>query len=225
MEAFKKQGGTVVNEAKPTRYDPTATTFETEAAAAFGGKPDAVVAVLYAETGSLLLKSAYEQGLTEGVQIMLTDGVKSDEFPKQVGKSSDGKFIITNAIGTVPGADGKSLDALTQLWQEKKGQAVSAYVPHSWDAAVLLMLAAEAAKANTGEGIQSKLRDVANGPGTEVADVCEGLKLLRAGQDINYQGASGNVDIDENGDVVGSYDVWSVKDDGTLANISKVQLQ
>lgn len=225
VEAFKKQGGTVVNEAKPTRYDPKATTFETEAAAAFGGKPDAVVAVLYAETGSLLLKSAYEQGLTEGVQIMLTDGVKSDEFPKQVGKSSDGKFIITNAIGTVPGADGKSLDALTKLWQEKKGQAVSAYVPHSWDAAVLLMLAAEAAKANTGEGIQSKLRDVANGPGTEVSDVCEGLKLLRAGQDINYQGASGNVDIDENGDVVGSYDVWSVKDDGTLANISKVKLQ
>ncbi|HEY9751206.1 MAG TPA: amino acid ABC transporter substrate-binding protein, partial [Allocoleopsis sp.] len=135
------------------------------------------------------------------------------------------KFIITNAIGTVPGADGKSLDALTQLWQEKKGQPVSAYVPHSWDAAALLMLAAEAAKANTGEGIQSKLRDVANAPGTEVSDVCEGLKLLRAGQDINYQGASGNVDIDENGDVVGSYDVWSVKDDGTLANISKVQLQ
>lgn len=225
VEAFKQQGGTVVNEAKPTRYDPKATTFETEAAAAFAGKPDAVVAVLYAETGSLLLKSAYEQGLTEGVQIMLTDGVKSDEFPKQVGKTSDGKFIITNAIGTVPGADGKSLDALTQLWQEKKGQPVSAYVPHSWDAAALLMLAAEAAKANTGEGIQSKLRDVANAPGTEVSDVCEGLKLLRAGQDINYQGASGNVDIDENGDVVGSYDVWSVKDDGTLANVSKVQLQ
>ncbi|MEP0870452.1 ABC transporter substrate-binding protein [Trichocoleus desertorum AS-A10] len=223
VEAFKKQGGTVVNEAKPTRYDPKATTFETEAAAAFGGKPDAVVAVLYAETGSLLLKSAYEQGLTEGVQVMLTDGVKSDEFPKQVGKTSDGKFIITNAIGTVPGADGKSLDALAKLWQEKKGQSVSAYVPHSWDAAVLLMLAAEAAKANTGEGVQSKLRDVANAPGTEVSDVCEGLKLLRAGQDINYQGASGNVDIDENGDVIGSYDVWSVKDDGTLANISKVK--
>ncbi|MBW4488292.1 MAG: ABC transporter substrate-binding protein [Trichocoleus desertorum ATA4-8-CV12] len=223
VEAFKKQGGTVVNEARPTRYDPKATTFETEAAAAFGGKPDAVVAVLYAETGSLLLKSAYEQGLTEGVQVMLTDGVKSDEFPKQVGKTSDGKFIITNAIGTVPGADGKSLDALAQLWQEKKGQAVSAYVPHSWDATALLMLAAEAAKANTGAGIQSKLRDVANAPGTEISDVCEGLKLLRAGQDINYQGASGNVDIDENGDVVGSYDVWSVKDDGTLANVGKVQ--
>lgn len=225
VTAFKKLGGTVVNEAKPTRYDPKATTFETEAAAAFAGKPDAVIAVLYAETGSLLLKAAYEQGLTQGVQVMLTDGVQSEEFPKQVGKTSDGKFIIAGAIGTVPGADGKSLADLTKLWQEKKGQAPSAYVPHSWDATALLVLAAEAAKVNTGEGIKSKLRDVANAPGVEVTDVCEGLKLLKEGQDINYQGASGNVDIDANGDVVGSYDVWTVQDDGKLSVISKVNPQ
>ena len=99
VEAFKKQGGTVVNEARPTRYDPKATTFETEAAAAFGGKPDAVVAILYAETGSLLLKSAYEQGLTEGVQIMLTDGVKSDEFPKQVGKRVTANLSLPTRSG------------------------------------------------------------------------------------------------------------------------------
>jgi neutral amino acid transport system substrate-binding protein len=225
VTAFKKLGGTVVNEAKPTRYDPKATTFETEAAAAFAGKPDAVIAVLYAETGSLLLKAAYEQGLTQGVQVMLTDGVQSEEFPKQVGKTSDGKYIISGAIGTVPGADGKSLADLTKLWQEKKGQAPSAYVPHSWDATALLVLAAEAAKVNTGEGIKNKLRDVANAPGVEVTDVCEGLKLLKEGQDINYQGASGNVDIDANGDVVGSYDVWTVQDDGKLSVISKVNPQ
>jgi neutral amino acid transport system substrate-binding protein len=30
------------------------------------------------------------------------------------------------------------------------------------------------------------------------------------------------VDIDESGDVVGSYDVWTVKEDGTLEVIDKV---
>ena len=146
VESFKKLGGTVVNEATPTRYDPKATTFDSEAAAAFAGKPDGVVAVLYAETGSLLLKSAYEQGLTDGVQIMLTDGVKSDDFAKQVGKTSDGKFIIEEAIGTVPGADGEALATLTELWKSKKKQAPPAYVPQSWDAAALLVLAAQAAQ-------------------------------------------------------------------------------
>jgi len=222
VKAFKALGGTVVNEAKPTRYDPKATTFESEAAAAFGGKPQAVAAVLYAETGSLLLKSAYQQGLMKGVTVMLTDGVYSPEFPGQVGKSSDGKFILASAIGTVPGANGQSLAEFTKLWEAKEKRPVSAFVPHSWDAAALLVLAAQAAKVNTGEGIKSKLREVANGPGIEVTDVCKGLELLRQGKDINYQGASGNVDIDENGDVVGSYDVWNVLDDGKLKVTGKV---
>lgn len=222
VSAFEKLGGTVVNKDRPTRYDPKATTFETEAAAAFGSKPDAVVAVLYAETGSLLLKSAYEQGLMDGVQVMLTDGVKSDTFAEQVGKTSDGKYIITNAIGTVPGADGEALAELTKVWEEKKNEAPPAYVPQSWDAAALLALAAEAAKANTGEGIASKIEEVANAPGTEVSDVCQALELVRKGEDINYQGASGNVDIDANGDVVGVYDVWEVKPDGKLAIVDKV---
>jgi len=223
IKSCKKLGGTVLNESKPTRYDPKATTFDSEAAAAFANKPEAVIAILYPETGALLLKSAYEQGLMEGVQIMLTDGVKSDEFATQVGKSSDGKFIITEALGTVPGADGNALESLTALWKSKKNEAPPAYVPQSWDATALVLLAAQAAKSNDGAAIAAKLRDVANGPGTETTDLCEAIKLLEQGEEINYQGASGNVDIDENGDVLGVYDVWTVKDDGKLNVIGQVQ--
>ncbi|MGD1936840.1 MAG: ABC transporter substrate-binding protein [Cyanophyceae cyanobacterium] len=225
IEAFEKLGGTVVNADNPTRYDPKAATFTTEASAAFGEKPDAVAAILYVETGALLLKAAYEQGLTEGVQVMLTDGVKTEEFPTQVGKDVDGKPIIAGAIGTVPGADGVGLAALERLIDEKLGKAPSAFVPQTWDAMSLLMLAAQAAQENTGAGIQSKLLDVANGPGEEVNDICEGLKLLQEGKDINFQGASGNVDIDENGDVVGNYDVWTVQDTGEIDVTDKVELQ
>lgn len=225
VSAFKKLGGTVTNEAKPTRYDPKATTFETEVQAAFGGQPEAVAAIAYAETGALLLKTAYEQGLSKNVQILLTDGSKSEQFPQQVGKTGDGKFILAGALGTVPGADGEALAAFTKLWQAKYGKPPAEYAPQSWDAAALLVLAAQAAKANTGEAIQSKLRDVANAPGEAVSDVCQGLKLLQEGKDINYQGASGNVDVDENGDVVGVYDVWQVGEDGKLKTVDKVKLQ
>jgi neutral amino acid transport system substrate-binding protein len=222
VTAFKKSGGTVTNEARPTRYDPKATTFESEVQAAFANKPEAVIAVAYAETGALLLKTAYEQGLSKGVQILLTDGSKSDQFAAQVGKTADGKFILTGALGTIPGADGKALDALTKLWQAKYKIAPPAYAPQSWDAAAIVVLAAQAAKANTGEAIKSKVREVTNPPGEEVSDVCSALKLLKEGKKINYQGASGNVNIDENGDVVGVYDVWQVEPDGTLKTVSKV---
>jgi neutral amino acid transport system substrate-binding protein len=139
-----------------------------------------------------------------------------------VGTGTDGKYILSGALGTVPGADGKALADLTKLWEAKEKRPVSAYVPHAWDAAALLVLAAQSAKANTGEAVQSKLREVANGPGEEVTDVCKGLELLRQGKTINYQGASGNVDIDANGDVIGSYDVWTVTDDGKVKVITKV---
>lgn len=225
VATFEKLGGTVVNKDKPVRYDQKAQTFETEAGAAFAGKPDAVLAVMYAETGSLFLKAAYQQGVAKGVQIMLTDGVKSDSFPEQVGKGPDGKYLLSGAIGTVPGSNGKALEAFNKLWQEKKGESPGEYAPQAWDAAALLVLAAQAAKENTGVGIASKIREVAAGEGKEVSDVCEGLKLLKEGQKINYQGASGNVDVDANGDVVGVYDVWTVGDDGKIKVIDKVSPQ
>ncbi|MDJ0842763.1 ABC transporter substrate-binding protein [Crocosphaera sp.] len=220
--AFEKSGGKILAKEKPVRYDPKAATLDSEAAAAFANSPDAVAAVLYAETGSILLQAAYKQGLSDGVTVLLTDGVYSQDFVEQVGKAADGKYILEGALGTVPGADGEALDAFTTKWNEKTSKEVTAFVPHSWDATILLMLAAEAAKANTGEGIQSKIREVANAPGTEVSDPCDAIALIRDGEDINYQGASGNVDIDENGDVVGSYDVWTVTAEGTTEVIDKV---
>ena len=220
VKAYQDQGGKVVG--KPVRYDPKAATLDSEARAAFGNGADAVAAVLYAETGSLLLKSAYENGLSDGVTVLLTDGVYSDDFVNQVGKTADGKSIIAGALGTVPGANGAGLENFTTLWNEKVGKEMTAYVPHNWDAAVLMMLAAEASDANTGEGIKSQILNVANAPGTEVSDACEAIELVRQGQDINFQGASGNVDIDANGDVVGSYDVWQVGEDGSLSVIDKV---
>jgi neutral amino acid transport system substrate-binding protein len=221
-QAFKQWGGTIVNENKPARYDPKATTFETEVGAAFANKPEAVAAIIYGETGSLLLKTAYQQGLSQGVQIMLTDGGYSEEFAREVGKTKDGKFILAGAIGTIPSADGKAFTAFKTRWQQQKNKPMSAFVAHAWDAAALLVLAAEAAKVNTGEGIKRKLRDVAGPPGTPITDVCQGLAQLRKGEDIDYQGASGNVDVDPNGDVVGSYDVWTVKEDGKMGVIGKV---
>ncbi|MEA5578848.1 ABC transporter substrate-binding protein [Anabaena sp. UHCC 0451] len=222
VQTFEKLGGTVVNKDKPVRYDPKAQTFQTEAGAAFAGKPDAVLAVMYAETGSLFLKAAYQQGVAKGVQIMLTDGVKSDSFPQQVGKGADGKYLLSGAIGTVPGSSGKGLEAFNKLWKEKKGGTPGEYAPQAWDASALLVLAAQAAKENTGVGIAGKIREVAAGDGTPVSDVCEGLKLLKEGKKINYQGASGDVDVDANGDVIGTYDVWTVGDDGKIKVIDKV---
>ncbi|MCS7030029.1 MAG: ABC transporter substrate-binding protein [Gloeomargarita sp. SKYG116] len=219
--AFTQKGGQIVN--RPTRYDPNATTLESEARSAFANKPQAVMAAVYAETGALLLKSAYEQGLLPGVQLLLTDAVQSEQFVTSVGKNPQGQFIIAGAIGTVPGADGPALAALEKLWREKRGTALPPFTAQTWDAAAVIILAAQAAQSNRGVDIAPKIREIGNPPGQPVTDVCQGLALLKQGQDINYQGASGNVDFDAFGDVVGSYDVWQVTPDGKIRVIDRVK--
>ena len=221
-ESFTDLGGAVLNQNRPVRYDPRATTLDSEAGLAFANNTQAVAAILYAETGSLLLQAAFQQGLMNNVTVLLTDGVYSEDFTEQVGRKADGTSIIAGALGTVPGADGQALDDLTALWRENGHGEVTAFVPHTWDATVLLMLAAEAAGNNSGEAIKDTLRDVAGGDGVEVTDPCEAIELIRQGEAINYQGASGNVDIDENGDVVGVYDVWTVNPDGSLSVIDQI---
>ena len=70
---------------------------------------------------------------------------------------------------------------------------------------------------------KSQFRQVANPPGKEVSNPCQAMELIRKGEEINYQGASGNVDIDEYGDVLSSFDVWTVKEDGRLEVIDQVK--
>ncbi|APB34823.1 periplasmic binding protein [Gloeomargarita lithophora Alchichica-D10] len=220
IRALTQKGGQVVN--RPTRYDPNASTLESEARSAFAGQPQAVMAAVYAETGALLLKSAYEQGLLPGVQVLLTDAVQSEEFVASVGKNQQGQSLISGAIGTVPGADGPALSALTKLWRSKQGSAPGPYMPQTWDAAAVIILAAQAAGSNQGVDIAPKIREISGSAGQPVSEVCAGLALIKEGKKINYQGASGNVDFDQYGDVVGSYDVWQVTPEGKIQVIDRV---
>jgi hypothetical protein len=66
------------------------------------------------------------------------------------------------------------------------------------------------------------MREVANPAGQDVTDVCQALDLVRAGQPINYQGASGSVDLNNEGDVTGRYDIWTIAPNGQLQVIGTI---
>ena len=65
--------------------------------------------------------------------------------------------------------------------------------------------------------ISAALRDVANAPGMVIrpGEWAKAKEAIAAGEDINYEGASGAIEFDENGDVAGIYSLNVVGDDGT----------
>jgi neutral amino acid transport system substrate-binding protein len=226
IAAFKKLGGTITNENNLVHYDPKGSTFDTEVKTALAGNPQGLAAIVYPdESGPSVLKAAYESGLLKGVQILMPDAGYSEAFPKLVAKTKEGKSMLAGALGTVPGAKGNAYKEFEAAWKTTN-KPFTPYLAQSWDAAMLMMLAAQSAKSNTGEGIQSKIREVSGGTGDgeAVTDVCKGLELLKAGKKINYEGASGAVDIDQYGDVLGSYDVWQIQPDNTYKTISNVTI-
>jgi branched-chain amino acid transport system substrate-binding protein/neutral amino acid transport system substrate-binding protein len=217
MPAFERLGGTVVNKAKPIRYPPDASVFTSEVNAAFNGQPDAVLLIAYPETGSLILKTAYQQGLLSGkTQVMATDGLKEAKLAELVGKNSAGQYIAAGLMGTAASAGGPAIADFQRLYTQTYQRPPKIYDPNTWDAAAVLVLAAEAAKTNTGAALKEKIREIANPPGTAVTNVCQALTLIRQGQKVNYQGASGNLDFNTLGDVTGRYDVWTIAPDGSL---------
>lgn len=221
--AFEALGGKVVSE--PTRYPPDAATFESEVNAAFSSNPDAVLLIAYPETGSLVLKSAYQQGLlSKKTKVLATDGLKDPAIAELVGKNQSGQFIANGIIGTAASAEGPAIAAFRQVYNAEYKRQPSVYDPNTWDATALMVLAAEAAKATTGPALKDKVREVASAPGQEVTDICQALELVRQGQDVNYQGASGTLELDAQGDVVGSYDVWTIQNNGGLAVTSQISV-
>ncbi|WAL62682.1 ABC transporter substrate-binding protein [Thermocoleostomius sinensis] len=227
IEAFEALGGTVLNKDYPTRYPPEASslTFEAfEAFSPYAGEPDAVVAALDDQGGALLLTAAYEAGLSQGTPVLIAGNIQPQSLLEEINKFYDGKEVLKGAFGAVPRASGPALDNFIELWKERLGETPGAYVAHTWDAVALLMLAAQAASSNDGALIKEQLAMVANPPGVEVTNICTGLKLLKSGQDIDYQGAGSNLNLDEHGDVVGNYDVWTVNDEGEIKVLEQITL-
>ncbi|MCY4581932.1 MAG: amino acid ABC transporter substrate-binding protein, partial [Chloroflexi bacterium] len=87
--------------------------------------------------------------------------------------------------------------------------------------------AAQAGSTTDPEAIRDALRSVANPPGEGVGPGVRGnahaLALVAEGKDINYEGASGPVDFDENGDVTGPIEVWKVED-GEIRSTGRLEL-
>ena len=121
-------------------------------------------------------------------------------------------------LGTAPGALETDFgDAFDNAFEAEFGAAFSSpFVREAFDAIIAIGLAAQAAGTNTDSAaIRDSLRGTSNAPGTVYGpredDITAALAAVAAGDDIDYQGASGSVDFNDDGDITfGAIEVWRV---------------
>jgi branched-chain amino acid transport system substrate-binding protein len=170
---------------------------------ALAGKPDAVVLVTYDESKKLL-PALQAKGFSGG-NVYLVDGNAVD-----YSKESYATYL-NGAKASIPG---KALDdafkaKLVAAYKKYTSKTLTdfTYGESLYDAVIIGALAAQAAKDASGVGIKSQLTAISQaGAGkVTVTNFADGVKALKAGKKINYDGKTGAIEFDKNGDPTGAY--------------------
>ncbi len=212
--SFEKLGGTVTS---MTAYNQEQASYRAEVNSAMQGDPDSLFLIAFPADGATALREWISFGGTQN--LLLSNALRADEFVKSVGA----KFL-TNAVGIDNAqTEGPSVEAFNKAWEAKFGQAPNGPGLHTmYDAAAVALLAMEKAGKPDGTAIRDNIREITQGDGEVIYPGPEGFKkakeLIKAGKPIRYEGATGPISFDANGDVTGPYLIWGVAD-GKLTTV------
>ncbi len=189
--------------------------YRAEVTEALGSQPDALYLALYPAEGTTAVREWISLGGTQNM--IVANSLKSDDFRENVGLQYLGETLGTDTAS--PRSD--SADAFRAAYMDRFGSEPNGPgLANSYDAAMIALLAMEAAGPNaSGADIAAAVARVTDPGGTPVsadtAGVMAAKEVLSGGGSVMYQGATGNVRFDANGDVSAPAVVWSFTDSGT----------
>jgi branched-chain amino acid transport system substrate-binding protein len=204
--SWEEAGGSVGEE---VIYDTKLPTYDTEAQQLVSGNPDGLVIIDFPETynkvGPALVRANFDPEST-----FVTDGLISDSLADDAGDEA-----VNGLRGTAPGVpdDDKSSQAFDDLFTQSEPKDVKrqTFDAQNFDAVVLCYLAAVAAGSTDGAEMAAVLQDISGPGGTEYTweELPQAIEALQNGEDIDYTGASGPIDLDDAGDATaGVYDLF-----------------
>ena len=189
--------------------------YRAEVAEALGGQPEALYLALYPAEGTAAVREWVSLGGTQNM--ILANSLKSDEFRDNVGLQYLGAALGTDTASP----RSESADAFRAAYVERfSSEPNGPGLANSYDAAMIALLAMEAA-GNGASGAEiaaavSRVTDPAGTPITaDTAGFAAAKEVLANGGTVMYQGATGNVRFDANGDVSAPAVVWSFSESGT----------
>ena len=188
--------------------------YRSEVTEALKTQPDAIYMALYPAEGALVTREWISLGGTQNM--VVANSLKSNEYRDSVGLQYLGETIGHDS------AQPRTASAhdFVALYTEKFGTEPSGPgLPNAFDATMIALLAMEAADGSTGPMIAAAVPRVTDTAGEPIFPNAEGIRkakeLLRAGKTISYQGGTGAVKFDANGDVSAPAVAWKFDESGT----------
>ena len=185
-------GSVVANE----EFAPGTKNFSAQVDKVLAAGPDAIAVISFDEAKSILPELIKVKGFDPS-KLYLVDGNTGN-----YGEAFT-DFSIEGAQGTIPGV--VATDETKAKWAGVNPDLKDfAYAAESYDAVILIALAAIAGGAADGATIKANLKAVSEG-GEKVTDFATAAQMLKDGKDIDYDGLSGPITFDDNGDPTEAY--------------------
>jgi ABC-type branched-subunit amino acid transport system substrate-binding protein len=190
-------------------YRSNLTTVSPQAKQLASGKPDAWVFFdfgdSYTRIGQELLQdksSGWTPRKTFG-----TDSLASARLPLTGPTVTNGlRGVAISAPRT-----GEAAEQFDKRFKQSGGVTRQTFDAQEFDSIVLCYLSAVAAGTTSGEVMKDQLRAITAAPGRKYTwlQLDQAIKALEAGQDIDYEGVSGSIELNSRGDATaGVYDVY-----------------
>ena len=205
FEAAVKAAGVEVTAKIAHEGDKADYSAEVGVLSAAGG--DALAVLGYIDQGgNNIIRGSLDAGSFD--QFALGDGMIGSSLEDAFGNELNGSW------GSTPGSLGASFQKFQAYASANGVDPDSVYAGESYDAAALLILAMQAGDCDIsgcngstdGRSIADNIQKIANGSGPKIyaGELAKGLRLLRAGNSINYQGAT-DVNFTEVGEAFGQF--------------------
>ncbi len=207
VEQVKAGGADVMRE--PFYYNGSQSSYRSEVSQLIEGDPEAIFIPSYVTDFTAVYKEIFRAGY-EG-QVITVSISTGSKFKDAVGEAANG---ILHGLPVPPIDSDAYRSYLSLMSLEDTGGVQHPFGTAGHDQMSALLLAVESAGTDDVAEVKQHIRRVTNPDGERVTNVLDGLELLRAGKEINFSGASSEVDFATDTGSLKSreFNLWEIKD-------------
>ncbi|MGH7777560.1 MAG: ABC transporter substrate-binding protein [Candidatus Dormibacterales bacterium] len=202
---WQKLGGTIVSN---ITIAPDQTSYRTQVQQVIAAKPDVIFTQTDPATAAVVYQNFKELD-NLAIPFVGTDVTGGSEYLKAV------TFPVANAhLTSVYGTSvsGQGADEFNRAFAAMNGSSAIplANANYAYDAVVSLALAIQKAGTTSGAAVIKAMKNVTNPPGSTCSTYASCLALVKSGKDVNYDGASGDLNYNQYDNVFGPYGAFQV---------------